>query len=52
MVFNASLHNISVMSWLSVLFYPSSHSQNLLSHNVVSSTPRMSRLGFGQNELP
>jgi hypothetical protein len=51
MVINASLHNISTMSWRSVLFYSSSHSQTLL-HNVVSSTPRMSRLGFGQNELP
>ena len=52
MVFNATFNNISVISWRSVLFVEeagvrggnylpvSSHWQNL-SHNVVSSTPRL-----------
>ena len=55
MVFNATFHNISVMSWRSVLLVEetvvpgenhrpvASHSQTL-SHNVVSSTPHMSRI--------
>ena len=54
-VFNATFHNISVMSWRSVLLVEetvvpeeihrpvASHWQTL-SHNVVSSTPRMSRI--------
>jgi hypothetical protein len=52
MVFNATFNNITVISWLWVLLVeetgvpgenhrPSaSHTDKLLSHNVVSSTPR------------
>jgi hypothetical protein len=39
MVFNATYNNISVILWQSVL----SHCQTL-SHNVVSSTPRLSEI--------
>ena len=55
MVFNATLNTISVMSWKSVLLVgetgvhgethipAASHGQTL-SHNVVSSTPRLSEI--------
>jgi hypothetical protein len=53
MVFNATLNNISVISWWSVLLVEETrvHAENhrpaasyyqALSHNVVSSTPRLS----------
>jgi len=55
-VFNATFNNISVISWRSVLLVeeigvpaenhrpPASHRQ-ILSHKVVSSTPRLSEIG-------
>ena len=53
MVFNATFNNISVISWLSVLLVeetgvpgenqrPATSHWQTLSHNVISSTPRMS----------
>jgi hypothetical protein len=56
MVFSTTFNNISVISWLSVLLVKetwvpkenhrpvASHWQTLLSHNIVLSTPRLSRI--------
>ena len=55
MVFNATLNNMSVISWRSVLLEeetkvpgenhrPATGHRQTLSHNVVSSTPLMSRI--------
>ena len=46
-MFNATFNNISVISWRSVLLLeetgvPGEHDWHTLSHNVVSSTPRLS----------
>jgi hypothetical protein len=45
MVFNATVNNISVLSWLSILLVeengvPGEYHRQTLSHNVVSSTAR------------
>ena len=50
MVFNATFNNISVISWLSVLLVEKTTdlpqvTEKFLSHNVVSSTPRLSGIG-------
>ena len=53
MVFSATFNNISVISWRSILFVeetelpgenhrPAASNLQALSHNVVSSTPRLS----------
>ena len=49
MVFHATFNNISAVSWRSVLLvmeleYPEKNTDKLLSHNVISSTPRLSRI--------
>jgi hypothetical protein len=55
MVFNATFNNISVISWWSVLLVeetgvpgenhqPVASHRQTLSHNIVSSTPRLSRI--------
>jgi len=54
MVFNATFNNISVISWRSVLLVKETGKQRqpltchksmtILSHNAVSSTPRLSRI--------
>ena len=55
MVFNTTFNNISVISWWSVLFVeetwvpgenhrPDANHWQTLSHNVVSSTPRLNRI--------
>ena len=55
MVFNATFHNISVISWRTVLlveetgvhgenYWPATNHWQTLSHNVVSSTPRLSEI--------
>jgi len=55
MVINATINNISVISWWSVLLMeetgvpgenqrPTSSQWQTLSHNVVSSTPHLSRI--------
>ena len=49
MVFNATFNNISVISWRSVLLVeetrvPGENHWHTVSHNVVSSTPAMSRI--------
>jgi hypothetical protein len=55
MVFNATFNNISMILWRSVLFVeetgvpgenhrPAASHCTILSHNVVSSTPRLSRI--------
>ena len=55
MMFNATFNNISVISWLSVLLMeqtgipgenhkPVSSHRQTLSHNVVSSTPRLNMI--------
>ena len=54
MVFNATFNNISVISWRSVLLVGkttdlSQVTDKLLSHNVVSGTPRHER---GSNSQP
>jgi hypothetical protein len=43
MVFNATVNNISVILWWSVLFVEETRVLTTLSHNVVSSTPRHER---------
>jgi hypothetical protein len=52
MVFNASFTNFSVISWQSVLLVeetgvPVANHRQTLSHNVVSSTSRLSAFLFG-----
>ena len=60
MVFNATLNNMSVISWRSVLLEeetkvhgenhrPATGHRQTLSHNVVSSTPLMSRIFKAHN---
>jgi len=49
MVFNATFNNISVISWWSVSLVeetgvPKENHRQTLSHNVVSSTPRLSEI--------
>ena len=41
MVFNATFNNISVLSWRLVLLVEETTNRYTLSHNVVSSTPRL-----------
>jgi len=59
MVFNAPFNNISVISWRSVLLVeesgvsrenhrPEASYWQTLSHNIVSSTPRLSRISNSQ----